>query len=63
MEFADLCFHLYVSSDLGKLNQDEVLEYLFERTQQQEQLQLERLAKVFSAFKHVALKPGKFILL
>ena len=58
MEFSDLCFHLYVSSDLGNLDQDEVLEYLFERTQQQENLQLERLAKVFSAFKHVALNSG-----
>ncbi|XP_028969166.1 ATP-dependent DNA helicase Q4 [Galendromus occidentalis] len=59
VEFSDLCFHLYVSSDLGNLDQDEVLEYLFERTEQQENMQLERLAKVFSAFKHVALESGE----
>ncbi|OQR66198.1 ATP-dependent DNA helicase Q4-like, partial [Tropilaelaps mercedesae] len=59
VEFSDLCFHLYVASDLGNLDQNEVLEYLYKRVCRQEQLQLERLAKVFSAFKHVALKPGE----
>lgn len=62
VEFSDLCFHLYVSSDLGNLDQDEVLEYLFERTEQQENMQLERLAKVFSAFKQVALESGQTII-
>lgn len=59
VEFSDICFHLYVSSDLGNLDEDEVLEYLFERITEQEKLQLERLTKVFSAFKHVALQSGK----
>ncbi|XP_022707793.1 uncharacterized protein LOC111271328 [Varroa jacobsoni] len=59
VEFSDICFHLYVSSDLGNLDEDEVLEYLLERITEQEKLQLERLTKVFSAFKHVALQSGE----
>ncbi|XP_077503039.1 recQ4 helicase isoform X2 [Amblyomma americanum] len=54
VEFSDLAFHLNVSASLTEEDCDELLDYLNERVQKQEKMDLARLRKVHEAFQSVS---------
>ncbi|KAL1431751.1 hypothetical protein MTO96_013858 [Rhipicephalus appendiculatus] len=51
VEFSDLAFHLNVSATLTEEDCDHLLDYLYERVQKQEKLDIARLKKVQEAFQ------------
>lgn len=54
VEFSSLAFHLNVSASLTEEDCDELLDYLNERVQKQEKMDLARLRKVHEAFQSVS---------
>ncbi|XP_049526785.1 ATP-dependent DNA helicase Q4 isoform X3 [Dermacentor silvarum] len=51
VEFSDLAFHLNVSASLTEEDCDHLLDYLYERVQKQEKMDIARLRKVHEAFQ------------
>ncbi|XP_077542395.1 recQ4 helicase [Haemaphysalis longicornis] len=54
VEFSDLAFHLNVSASLTEEDCDDLLDYLHERVQKQEKMDLARLTRVHEAFQSVS---------
>lgn len=54
VEFSDLSFHLNVSASLTEEDCDDLLDYLHERVQKQEKMDLARLTRVHEAFQSVS---------
>ncbi|KAH6947926.1 hypothetical protein HPB50_022102 [Hyalomma asiaticum] len=51
VEFSDIAFHLNVSASLTEEDCDHLLDYLYERVQKQEKMDIARLRKVQEAFQ------------
>ncbi|EEC19777.1 rothmund-thomson syndrome DNA helicase recq4, putative, partial [Ixodes scapularis] len=54
VEFSDLSFHLSVAADLSEEDRDDLLDYLYNRVNKQERMELQRLKQVHAAFQSVA---------
>ncbi|XP_029849079.2 ATP-dependent DNA helicase Q4 [Ixodes scapularis] len=54
VEFSDLSFHLSVAADLSEEDRDDLLDYLYDRVNKQERMELQRLKQVHAAFQSVA---------
>lgn len=51
VEFSDLSFHLSVAADLSEEDRDDLLDYLYNRVNKQERMELQRLKQVHAAFQ------------